>query len=67
MEFSRQEYLSGLPFPSPEGLPEPGSPALLTDSLPMEPFGKPKSMIHQFQKRVGTEVMIGDGKLQEGR
>ena len=32
MEFSRQEYLSGLPFPSPEDLPDPGikprSPAL---------------------------------------
>ena len=32
MEFSRQEYWSGLPFPSPGGLPdpgiEPGSPAL---------------------------------------
>ena len=36
MEFSRQEYWSGLPFPSPEGLPnsgEPGSPASQADSL----------------------------------
>ena len=37
MEFSRQEYWPGLPFPSPGDLPnpgaEPGSPALLTDSL----------------------------------
>ena len=36
MEFSRQEYWSGLPFPSPEDLPDPGieptSPALETDS-----------------------------------
>ena len=35
MEFSRQEYWSGLPFPSPEDLPdpgiEPGSPALQAD------------------------------------
>ena len=35
--FSRQEYWSGLPFPSPEDLPnpriEPGSPALQADSL----------------------------------
>ena len=37
MEFSRQEYWSGLPFPSPEDLRdtgiEPGSPALQADSL----------------------------------
>ena len=36
-EFSRQEYWSGLPFPSPEDLPnpgiEPGSPALQADTL----------------------------------
>ena len=41
MGFSRQEYWSGLPFPSPGNLPhpgmEPGSPALLADSLPSEP------------------------------
>ena len=45
MEFSRQEYWSGLPFPSPGDLPdsgsEPGSPALQADSLPSEPPGKP--------------------------
>ena len=38
--FSRQEYWSGLPFPSPGNLPnpgiEPGSPALWVDSLPFE-------------------------------
>ena len=41
MGFSRQEYWSGLPFPSPGNLPhpeiEPGSPALPADSLPSEP------------------------------
>ena len=40
MGFSRQEYWSRLPFPSPGDLPnpeiEPGSPALQTDSLPTE-------------------------------
>ena len=40
MEFSRQEYWSGLPFPSPGDLPNPGitskSPALQADSLPSE-------------------------------
>ena len=45
MGFSRQEYWSGLPFPSPGDLPNPGiepvSPALQTDTLPSEPPGKP--------------------------
>ena len=43
--FSRQEYWSGLPFPSPGYLPdlgiEPRSPALQTDALPSEPAGRP--------------------------
>ena len=43
MGFSRQEYWSGLPFPSPGDLPDPGiepwSPTLLADSLPFEPQG----------------------------
>ena len=46
MRFSRQEYWSGLPFPSPGDLPdpgiEPGSPALESDALTSEPPGKPK-------------------------
>ena len=45
MGFSRQEYWSGLPFPSPGDLPdpgiEPGSPALEADTLISEPPGKP--------------------------
>jgi len=45
MELSRQEYWSGLPFPSPGDLSklgfEPGSPALQADSLPTELLGKP--------------------------
>ena len=45
MGFSRQEYWSGLLFPSPVDLPnpgmEPGSPALQRDALPPEPPGKP--------------------------
>ena len=45
MGFSRQEYWSGLPFPSLGNLPnpgiEPGSPALQTDSLPTELLGSP--------------------------
>ena len=45
MGFSRQEYWSGLPFPSPGDLPDPGikprSPALQADALTSEPPGKP--------------------------
>ena len=47
MEFSRQEYWSGLPFPSPEDLPHPGiksaspaSPALADRVFATEPPGK---------------------------
>ena len=47
MGFSRQEYWSGLPFPSPGDLAdpeiEPRSPALQANSLPAEPPGKPKN------------------------
>ena len=45
MEFSRQEYWSGLPFSSPGNLPDPGIepvfPALQADALLSEPTGKP--------------------------
>ena len=43
MRFSRKEYWSGLPFPSPEGLPDPGikpaSPALQADSSLLSHLG----------------------------
>ena len=48
MEFSRLEYWSGLPFPSPGDLPnpriEPRSPTLQADALPSEPLGMPTAM-----------------------
>ena len=48
MEFSRQEYWSGLSFPSPGDLPdsgiEPGSPALRADALLSKPPGKPRQV-----------------------
>ena len=48
MGFSRQEYWSGLPFPSPGDLPdpgiEPGSPTLQADPLTFELPGKPQSI-----------------------
>ena len=47
MEFSRQEYQSELPFPSPGDLPDPGieprSPALRADTLLSEPPGNPSN------------------------
>ena len=46
MGFFRQEYWSGLPFPSPGDLPnpgiEPGFPALEANALTSEPSGKPR-------------------------
>ena len=48
MEFSKQEYWSGLPFPPPGELPNPGikplspaSPALASGAFTTEPLGKP--------------------------
>ena len=57
MGFSRKEYWSGLLFPSPGDLPDPGikpgSPALQTDSLLTELRGKPaihtcRTVCHRF-------------------
>ena len=49
MGFSRPEYWSGLPFPAPGDLPDPGieprSPVLQSDSLPTELQGKPVKRI----------------------
>ena len=54
MGFSRQEYWSGLPFPSPGDLPdpgfEPGSPALLEDAIPSEP---PYPLFCRFFSHIG--------------
>ena len=51
MGFSRQEYWSGLPCPSPVDLPkpgiEPGSPALQADALPRELLGHPGGPRHR--------------------
>ena len=57
--FSRQEYWCGLPFPSPEDLPdpriEPGSPALRVDALTSEPPGKPQK---NCKKKIFTTKVI---------
>ena len=53
MGFSRQEYWSGLPFPSPGALPDPGieprSPASEADALTSEPPGKPRVRVQVLE------------------
>ena len=71
MEFSRQEYWSGLPFPPPRDLSNPGiepiSLCLLhwqVDSLPLAPLGKPQLMFsviykkHKLESRLPGEISI---------
>ena len=67
MEFSRQEYWSGLLFPPPGDLPNPGtepmSPALAGGFFTTEPLGKPR------KRRGGKERKRGrdDGEKEESR
>ena len=60
MRFSRQGYWSGLPFPSPGDLPdpgiEPGSPALQADSLLTELQGKHLPLVIPSVYSVGDEM-----------
>ena len=68
MGFSRREYWSGLPFPFPGDLPNPGieptplmSPALGVGSFPLSPPGKPRKMVQfssiQLLSRVRLSVI----------
>ena len=65
MGFSRQEYWSGLPFPSPEDLPNPGieptSPALAAGFFTTEPPGKPELYINKPIK-IGKKRGDRDGE-----
>ena len=66
--FSRQDYWSRLPFPSPGDLPNPGIeprfPALQTDALLSQPLGKPKppkkSPRHKQQQQNSTSLTISN-------
>ena len=65
MGFSRQEYQSGLPFPSPEDLPNPGikpasleAPALQTDSFPLSHQGSPWLMRQITQTQSMTTALM---------
>ena len=62
MEFSRQEYWSGLPLPSPGDLPntrvEPRFPTLQEDSLPMEAPGKSySSFLCDISAKMGSNFL----------
>ena len=54
MGFSRQEYWSGLPFPSPGDFPNPGieprSPTFPADTITSEPPGKPRTVLQEELK-----------------
>ena len=69
MGFSRQEYWNGLPFPSPEDLPDPGiepsSSALQADSLPSELQGSPIkcSVNPQLETKLSLEQYPSPSKL----
>ena len=60
MGFSRQEYWSGLPFPAPGDLPNPGtearSPALQVDSLLSEPPEKYNILKREKQVSTGKQL-----------
>ena len=65
MGFSRQEYWSGLPFPSPGDLPdpgiEPGSPTLQADALSSEPPGS-----HLFHGKLSDFIFLGSKITADG-
>ena len=68
MGFSRQRYGSGLPFPPPRDLPNPGiklkpeslmSPARQVGSLPLVPPEKPSSMCEKVQIATEQTCIVG--------
>ena len=76
MEFSRQEYWSGLPFPPPGDVPTPGikpaslvSPALAGRFFTTVPPGKPTLEIAYFQKLKGKYISRRSSvqRRQQGR
>ena len=73
MGFSRQEYRSGLSFPSPGDLPNtgigPGSPALQADALPSEPPGKPseEAKVDQFYEDLEDFLELAQKKKKKKR
>ena len=70
MEFSRLEYWSGQPFPSPGDLPNPGTepwfPALQADSLLFELQGSPGPVVKNLPANVG-DIRDGISIPESGR
>ena len=62
MGSSRQEYWSGLPFPSPGDIldpsSKPGSPTLQADTLPSEPPGKPEMKVQSLNHWTTSELSL---------
>ena len=69
MGFSRQEYWSGVPLPSPGDLPDPGieprSPAFQADALTSEPPGKPKQPSGTNRAGIITAWVKGEVKIRD--
>ena len=67
MEFSRTEYWSEYPFPSPGDLPNPGIkprfPTLQADSLSSEPPGKPNYILSKQASLIGKENSVNHEAL----
>ena len=67
MGFSRQEYWSGLPFPSPGDLPnpeiKPEFPTLQADALTSEPPGKPQGRLRRGQFYMGEYLAKSERRM----
>ena len=67
--FSRQEYWSELPFPSPGDLLDPGiepeSPLLQADSLPSESPGVKSSVVHGYNEMPRNDIQKDRGGKRE--
>ena len=55
MGFSRQDYWSGLPFPSPEDLPDPG---IKTGSLALQAYSLPFELLGRYQRKEVQEEKL---------
>ena len=69
MGFSRQEYWSGLPFPSPGDLPDPGikpeSPALEADALTLSHQGRYMILCDLYENSRIVTLSINDNTRKE--
>ena len=75
MGFSRQEYWSGLPCPSPRDLPNPGieprSPEFQADDLTSEPPGKPQyntysnaQILYEMSSSINRDICLSSSNIE---